>query len=302
MEIAMEDTKTLQINSSTACIPFSSLEKLTKERVAFEIKSKSSQLLLSPIVEDYVYSTTRTLDFGDYYAKYGKGLWEHAVNKNGDYFDVTELEDIDPTLNIPRYLSYRTAHVYQNHDARSLEYAIGVVFDAVMVKNNYEDMHITTLFGVDKKKAPSVARMLELYPQRVPVSMGCSIQYSICTACGHTVKSQNDLCDCLRYSRLGRVNGKKVAELLKGVSFYDLSIVTTPACPTAYVVDAISKIVPGYVLKIASESSEGQQKLALINTVYQLIRTARTFEEKKNLNYKFDLLIDELYQISLRRR
>lgn len=290
------DRNTLRINSSTT-VSFTSFNSQTKEKIASAISTKSSQLLLSPIVEDYVYSTTRTLDTGDYYAKYGSGVWEHAVNRNGDYFDITELEDIEPILNLPRYLTYRTAHVYQNHDSKSLENAIGVVFDAVLIKDKYDDMHVTTLFGVDKKKAPGVARMLELYTQKVPVSMGCSIKYSICTACGHKVDSPSNLCDCLRYRRGGRVNGKKAAELLKGVSFYDLSIVTVPACPTAYVVDAVSKIIPGHILKIASMTSEGQQALALIATIYNMIRTASTYQQKVELNTKFDYLIEKLHRL-----
>jgi len=292
------DKESLQLNSSTV-VSFVNFNSKTKEKIASNIKTKSSQLLLSPIVEDYIYGTTRALDAGDYYAKYGSGLWEHAINKNGDYFDITELEDIDTDLNLPRYLTYRKAHVYQNHDTRNLESAIGVVFDAVLIKDKYDDMHVTTLFGVDKKKAPNVARMLETYPNRVPVSMGCSIKYSICTSCGHVVNSPTNLCDCLRYNRGGRVKGKRVAELLKGVSFYDLSIVTTPACPTAYVVDAVSKIVPGQILKVAAQTSEGQELLSLVNSLYHLIRNASTLEHKKDLNYKFDILLETLKNLSV---
>lgn len=274
---------------------FDDIQKKTKEAIAHQIETKHSQLILSPIVEDYVYGTTRTLDVGDYYKTAGKGLWEHAVNQNADYFDITEIEDIAPDVNLPRYLTYRTGHVYVNHKSNSLEDAIGLVFDAVFVKDKYDDMHVTTLFGIDKKKSPSIARTLELYHTRVPVSMGCKISYSICTVCGH--ECINSFCDCLKHKRGGRINGVKVAELLRGVWFYDLSIVTKPACTTAYAIDVLSEVLPGRILKIAAQTEEGSSLISVINTVYMQIRQAKTKQEKIDLNYKFDMLISKLATI-----
>jgi len=274
---------------------FSEFDKTAKEKIAANISTRFEDAFLSPIVEDYVYATTRAVDFGDYFGKQNKkAAFEWAINKNADYFDYSELiEDYLPEDNKPRYASFNKAHMYMNHQSQHIENSIGLVFDSYPVMDDYEDQHITVLFAIDKKREPRIARQLETYPTRVPVSMGCSIKYSICTACGFEVRNANQLCDCLQYSRGQRRNGKKVAELLRGVNFYELSVVNTPACHTAFVIDAVSEIVPGRLLKVAA-TPEGQEISYIMNNVYRMIKEARTAEEQSRLLNNFDKLIVKL--------
>lgn len=273
---------------------FKSFSARDKEKIAASLEQKSSEMIISRVVEDYVYATTRALDAGDYFSQYDRrGLWEHAVNKNSDYFDITELEDIHPEKNVPRYLTFRTAGMYKNHESDKIENSIGLVFDSVIFKEPYEDMHVTALFGVDKKKAPWIAQDLEKYPTRVPVSMGCTITHAVCTACGKEIYHGLELCDCLKYHRGRRRNGKKVAELLRGVDFFELSVVSSPAAPKAYVIDAITSIIPGRFLKVAHEAKEFST-VELLNTIYTMIHQAKTIEEKHRLNAAFDQVIDKL--------
>jgi len=265
-----------------------------KEKIAALIDSTHNAMIISKVVEDYTYATTRALDAGDYFnAQKKSGLWEHAVNKNSDYFDITELDEIHPEKKLARYLTFRTAGMYKNHESDKIENSIGLVFDSVFIKDPYEDMHVTALFGIDKKKAPLIARDLEKYPTRVPVSMGCSITHSMCTACGKEIFKEADICECLRYSRGRRRNSKKVAELLRGVDFFELSVVSSPAAPKAYVIDAVSSIVPGRLLKVAQEAGE-VTSLDLIRTIYDMIKQAKTVEEKNRLSTAFDQLIYKL--------
>ena len=274
---------------------FSEFDKTAKEKIAANISTRFEDAYLSPIVEDYVYATTRAVDFGDYYGKQNKkSSFEWAINKNADYFDYSELiEDNVPETNKPRYSSFNTAHMYMNHNSQHIENSIGLVFDSYPVMDDYEDQHVTVLFAIDKKREPRIARQLETYPTRVPVSMGCAIKYSVCTACGFEVRKADQLCDCLQYSRGQRRNGKKVAELLRGVNFYELSVVNTPACHTAFVIDAVSEIVPGRLLKVAS-TPEGQEIAYIMNNVYKMIKEARTSEEQHRLLNNFDKLIVKL--------
>jgi len=155
-------------------------------------------------------------------------------------------------------------------------------------------MHVTALFGIDKSKEPTIARLLQNYPERVPVSMGCSIKYSVCTVCGKEIKTNNEMCDHLRHARGGRRDGKRVAEFLKGVDFYELSVVNTPACPTAYVIDAVAEIIPGRLLKIASELEEGVAIAQVMSNVYRMIREAKGPEEKRRLSISLDRLMYKL--------
>lgn len=277
---------------------FKEFNKRDREKIAAQIESSSDETILSRMVDDFIYGTTRSLDFGDYYGTVDRqALWEHAVNRNADYFDVTEIEDINPEKKVARYLSFRTASMYKDHQSQSLANAIGLIFDAYIIKDKYDDMHITTLFGIDKQKEPTIARLLQNYPERVPVSMGCSIKYSICTVCGKEVRASHDMCDHLRYSRGSRREGKKVAELLRGVDFYELSVVNTPACPTAYVIDAIAEILPGRLLKVASEADGGMAIATTIATVHRMIKEAKTVDEQRRLSINLDRLYHKLEQL-----
>lgn len=279
---------------------FRYIPKKQREIIASIIEDRGSELLLSKAVDDYVYGTTRSLDIGDYFGSMNKkALWEHAVNRNGDYFDITEIEDIDPSNNLPRFLSFRKATMFMDHKSQSLDNAIGYVFDAVLFKDKYNDMHVTTLFGIDKKLAPKVARNLETHPTRVPVSMGCTIGHSTCTACGKDIYTEQDMCNCLKQSRNNRVISKsgtaiKVAELLRKIAFYELSVVGSPACPTAYVIDAISEIIPGRLLKVASSEKMELNPFMIVNTLHTRIKNASSIEEKQRLARQMDQIIYKL--------
>ncbi|GEM_PF-4489555 len=275
---------------------FKQFSSKDKEKIASIIESQKDHMIISKAVEDYVYATTRALDAGDYYGKVNKSaLWEHAVNKNSDYFDITELEDLNSDKNIKRYYSFRTAAMYKNHESDKIENSIGLVFDAVLINKPYEDMHVTTLFGIDSIKAPKIARDLIKYPTRVPVSMGCSITHSVCTACGKEILKEAEICECLKYHRGRRRNGKKVAELLKGVDFFELSVVTSPAAVKAYVIDAISELVPGRLLKVADENATYAKEIS--NIVYGMIDRAKTSEEKRRIANQFDRIISNLEKL-----
>jgi len=277
------------------------IDSKTRDKIAELIETKQSEYVLSPILEDFVYTTTRALDIGDYHGtKNKRALWEHAVNKNDDLFNWDELHDPIEIggVSMPRYLTFRTAGVFVNHQSKDPESAIGLVFDSVVVDDVYDDMHVVILMGIDKHKAPNIARSLMTYPERVATSMGCIIKSSQCTCCGEIIGDYNNLCNCLRYHRGGRKNGRKVAELLRQMEFYEQSIVTSPAAPKSLVIDALhgSGLVPGAILKVAStEQIDGVDPLLeVMYNIYQSIRTARTWREKKQLNDRLDILISKL--------
>lgn len=274
---------------------FKELTSKDKEVIAHSIESRNEEMILSKVVEDYLYGTTRALDYGDYFnvRKQG-GAWEHAINRNDDYFDVTELTAYDPIIKLPRYLTFRTAGMYKNHESDKIENALGLVFDAVLIDKDPNDMHVTTLFGVDKHKAPQIARDLTKHPERVAVSMGCNIKFATCTSCGKDIRDPKDVCSCIAYHKGGRKNGKKVAELLREPSFFELSFVSVPAAVTAYVIDILRAIVPGKLLKIASTDGVSYNQLQVMSAVYDMIKSASTPEEKRRLSNSFDKLIYDL--------
>jgi hypothetical protein len=284
-DFSMRDLRTKQ---------FKEFNSKDKEKIASLIDYKKDEMILSRAVEDYIYATTRALDAGDYFNTAQKsGLWEQAVNRNHDYFDMTELDEIHPDKKIARYLTFRTAGMYKNHESDKIENSIGLVFDSVFIKEPYDDMHVTTLFGIDTIKAPNITRDLVKYPTRVPVSMGCSITHSMCTSCGKNVFTEADICECLKYARGRRKNGRKVAELLRGVDFFELSVVSSPAAPKAYVIDAVSDLIPGRLLKVAGDSNN-YNILEIMSGIYDMIKMASTPEEKRRLSLHLDNAISKL--------
>jgi hypothetical protein len=280
---------------------FKEFNKKDKERIAHIVETVDDDMLLAPIVEDYIYGTNRALDVGDYFGKLNKSaLWEHAVNRNSDYFDHTEMIDVIKDANnneIERYLTFRSAAMYRDHQSSSLENAIGLIFDSYYIQEPYDDMHVTLLFGIDKSKSPSIARSLLKYPKRVGTSMGCKISHSICCVCGKEIKVKNDVCDHIKYSRGRRTNGKLAAELLRGVEFYEDSVVTNPAAPKSLVIDVIAdlaQLVPGRLLKIASEEVFDNEILRTMYNIRTAITLAKTPQEKIRLKNNFDRIIAKL--------
>jgi len=285
-------------------IQFTEIDHKSRDIIASIIDNRHEELWLAPTVEGFIYGTTRALDFGDYHGtlgkKFGNGLssWEWAVNKNSDLFNYDELMEKYSGIagiDIPRYLSFRAAAMHVNHNSHDPNLAIGIVLDAEPVIDKYDDTHLVILFAIDKMKAPGVARTLQTYPKRVYTSMGCSIKASVCTCCGKRVVKEADFCNCLKYSRGMRKNGVIVAELLKQPEFYEQSIVTVPACSTARVIDAISDIVPGRILKVAAaQTQQTDPVLRIMANIYYSIKTASTLQEKKRLANQLDMLIVKL--------
>jgi hypothetical protein len=273
---------------------FAEFDKQEKEKIAFIVETRSKETILSPIVENYVYATTRALDYGDRLGTINKqALWEHAINRNLDYFDVTALDEIHPLTKEPRYLTFRKANMFLDHKSKDIENSVGFIFDAYKVEDKYDDMHITTLFGIDKTKTPHVARDIISHPTRVATSMGCTVTGILCTACLQPV-TKGHICDHLKYMKGGKVNGYKVAEFILGPEFFEDSIVRTPACHTAYVIDSVAELIPGHKLKIASVTSEIESVGVIILGLKEAIKTASSHTEKVRLLNNMDLYINKL--------
>lgn len=274
---------------------FAEFNKKEKDKIAEVIEKQSKEFYLAPAVESFIYVLSRALDFGDYHGTLNKkASWEHAVNKNADLFNYDQLISIEPNAGYERYLTFRTAGIFLNHQSSNPEAAIGLAFDSTLIMEPYEDMYVALLLGVDKQKSPGIARTLATYPTRLGMSMGCSIKSSICTACGKEIKKDSDFCKCLKNHRGGRLNGKKVAELLIDPFFYEESFVVSPAAPKSFVIDAITDLIPGRMLKVAAEDTNMQTVINVMNTVYLNIRNASTVQEKKRLSNQLDSLLWKL--------
>jgi hypothetical protein len=156
------------------------------------------------------------------------GYWitpetEKYINDNDDAWAVEDLKS--------DYPSFRRAITFVEHD-QNLEKAKGKCIDAIARKLP-DTILIDVLFSVDKRHEDLVNNILANIINAV--SMGCSTEKTVCTICGNEAKDSKDYCDHVKPGNKGRMfkcaDGKlrKAAELCKGNTFFDVSLVANPA-------------------------------------------------------------------------
>jgi hypothetical protein len=273
------------------------LSPTQKRKYSDNLEKHADNHIIARQLDEFVFATARAVDVGDYYASVGsKPSWEHCVNANGDYFDYTEIMDLHPIKNVPRYKTFANRGFYRNHQSDKIENAIGFVFDSVLNVLDSNNIIISCLIGVDKHKAPDVARTLLTYPDKQGVSMGCTIKHSICTVCEHSTEYGTKCEHLTRYTnRRDPKTGILTAEMVKGVDFFELSGVTNPAFAFSYVLDVIKDWVPGTMLRVAQETKN--QKLFNMISVFAHINkrlASADKSEKLVFNAKLDQIIFEL--------
>ena len=171
----------------------------------------------------------------------------YGCNRNGDWFDEDELK-----------IAYKTfetepAYLYRHHQNKDPDKAAGRV-----VKSFYNPKmrRVEILVRLDIDKAPDVVDKLKS-GQPVATSMGCRVQYDVCSKCGNKAKTRAEYCDHLRYSmRKIDSDGSQVYAINKFPKFFDISLVFRPADRTSYVL----KKVAAYG-QVTQELSEGEQLL-----------------------------------------
>lgn len=157
---------------------------------------------------DFLYLWVRIVSAGEYW----------GPNKNGDYFPVEELENYWETFN--------EAHPFKNHKNKNVEDSIGKI---ISVRWNPRMKGVELLKGIDKKRAPEVARGY-LKGYLTDVSMGCKVPYTICSICGNKARKQSEFCDHVKYHRLQFLgNGERVFEINYSPKFHDSSTVLNGA-------------------------------------------------------------------------
>lgn len=157
---------------------------------------------------DFLYLWIRIVSAGEYY----------GPNKNGDFFPEDQL--------VEYYESFNEAHPFKNHENKLVEKAIGKI---ITQRWNPVMKCVELLKGIDKKKAPEVARGY-LKGYLTDVSMGCKVPYTICSICGNKARKKSEFCTHVRYHRnkiLG--NGERVYEINYKPRFHDSSTVLNGA-------------------------------------------------------------------------
>jgi hypothetical protein len=217
------------------------------------VKTASGKIIIEPnsekakIVEAEISKHPNSLFFRS------KSIEANCPNSNGDYFSEEEL--------VRAHKTFEGVPFFTNHDNQNIENARGKVIFAEWVP---EEKAVYTISFVDRDAYPHICRSIE-EEYVTGVSMGCSVEYSVCNICGNKAERTDDYCTHIK-NRKGRkftgrarnvVTGEtkdfrdeKVFEYNYGIKFIELSAVVDPACPSCHIQDIIDN--ENYLKKVAS--------------------------------------------------
>ena len=162
-----------------------------------------------------------------------KAIQADETNSNGDYFSESELIKAAPTfVGVP---------FYTNHNNQDIENARGKIIWAEWDK---KQKAIYVIGFIDREAYPHICRGIE-EEYMTGVSMGCQVEYSVCSICHNSASTIDDYCPHVKNLKGRRFSGKvkdaKTGEIRTaknelvyednyGIRFIELSGVGDPAC------------------------------------------------------------------------
>ena len=154
----------------------------------------------------------------------------YGPNRNGDAFRESELKKTFKTFE-------SNAHVFRSHVNKDPSKSMGSV-----VKAFYnDDMHrVELVLELDDNKCPDIVDKIR-NNETVAVSMGCRIEYDVCTICGNKAPTRKQYCEHL-LNELNDIypDGRIVAADNPNPTFFDISVVYKPADKTGYMLKKVA--------------------------------------------------------------
>jgi hypothetical protein len=190
-------------------------------------------------------------------------------NNNGDLFTVEELKRT--------YETFKKQRVFKNHKSDDVTNAVGDIIDVLWVENPQDKEHpyVECLLRLDRKKDPELVRGVE-EGYISDVSMGCRVEYSVCSCCGNKAHKEDEYCTCVK-----KYKGQKfcpehrknlgehgIYEANFGVEFFELSFVTDGADKEAVVKEVIASGAFGRELH-TKMAMTGQILVDTTNPIFQ---------------------------------
>jgi len=224
--------------------------------------------IIEPKNSDFLYYRARAISAGDQGPMQKDGTRGYNFNGNKDYFPRKELE--------AAYETFVGRNIFLDHNSESSLYSIGKIIDAVPVDDKETGEFYIELVGkIDRTLHPEICRKIET-GELNSTSMGCSVDESICSICGHVLHSDaDDKCEHMGMNLgkefpaeidLPEYNIKKgdlipCFSINKGIVFNEDSIVGVPADPTAVIKTVLSNM-KSQMSKKASLTKTEQLELA----------------------------------------
>jgi hypothetical protein len=154
----------------------------------------------------------------------------YGPNRNGDAFRESELKKTYKTFE-------SNAHVFRSHVNKDPAKSMGSV-----VKSFYNDeMHrVELILELEDSKCPDIVDKIR-NNETVAVSMGCRIEYDVCTICGNKAPTRKQYCEHL-LNELNDIypDGRIVAADNPNPTFFDISVVYKPADKTGYMLKKVA--------------------------------------------------------------
>jgi hypothetical protein len=209
-------------------------------------------------------------DINDYIFPVPRAVTASVPNNNGDSFGHDELTRFSSYHRCQVYQTFRNDPLHIEHAAGDPKTARGYLPDVFYMQSS-DDRHVLCVAGVDTTKDRALAEGVADGSIN-KFSMGCICAAVQCSVCNKIATSDRDLCECLRWYKMSKINGKLVYEHCRGVEFQELSVVQNPADITA---------TTQALLKYAARQAERDNIRETFNVISSLVSSAEAYEVGK---------------------
>ncbi len=233
-----------------------------------------------------------------------KAIEANIPNNNGDSFSVKELKKaMSSFVGVP---------FFTNHQNDDIEKAKGKV---VYAEWNDEEDAIDVVAFIDKKAYPHLCRGID-QDYVTGVSMGASVEYSLCSICRNKAASPEEYCTHIRNLKGRKFTGRAtdvitgetkefknavVYEDNYGLRFIELSGVVDPACPTCKIKEkykhdeflkaaSVNCLNSLYMFKTSKQYKESsEQDVQELNNVLETLQniSIKLIQNRKNIEMEF---------------
>jgi hypothetical protein len=232
-----------------------------------------------------------------------KAIEADVPNNNGDSFSSEELRTA--------YQSFVGVPFFTNHQNQEIEHAKGKVIHADW---DEDSKCIWTISFVDREAYPDLCRGIE-QEYMSGVSMGCSVEYSLCSICRTKASTTEEYCTHIRNRKGRKFTGRAqdaitgetkdfkdalVYEDNYGIRFIELSGVSDPACPSCRIDGIVDnqtfmKAASGLFNECEMIKSYGMEKVAAqsdvdgLNKCLETIQgvTVKLVQNRQNIEMEF---------------
>jgi hypothetical protein len=200
----------------------------------------------------------------------------YGPNRNGDAFSEGPVELngemlVKPGEELPQHhKSFEDAHFFRHHVNKDPMKAMG---DVIQSAYNWMMHRVELLCRLDNNKARDTIERIEggAFPG---VSMGCKIDYDVCSICGNKAPTRQQYCDHVngRDPRFGMnkllPNGQRCYVYNPSPRFFDISEVFKPADRIGYTIKKVAYTNAPYEIKLSAdlgaEAASLSEKRALL--------------------------------------